>query len=109
MREFVNEFEGLLNNITWDDRAITAAFQSKLPNHILNRIMTGYFSRMLDTYAEYKEAALQAESNIVLLNAQRNAERRNITNIEFSARKRLRTSYRETLNVNGEGRLDANS
>ena len=31
--------------------------------------MTGYFLRTLNIYVEYKEAALQAESNIILLNA----------------------------------------
>ena len=38
MRIFVNEFEALLNDITWDDGAIATAFRSKLPSWILNRV-----------------------------------------------------------------------
>ena len=71
MREFVNEFEALLNDITWDDGAVAAAFRSKLPAEILSCIVTEYFLKLSDSYAAYKKAALQAEFNIALVDAQR--------------------------------------
>ena len=84
MQEFVNEFEALLNDIAWDDGAVAAAFRSKLPAGILSRIVTENFLKLSDSYAAYKEAALQAEFNIVLVDAQR-------TRSEGPLRKRQRT------------------
>ena len=71
MREFINEFEALLNDITWDNEAIATAFRSKLPSWILTQIITDYFLKLSDLYTAYKEAALQAELNIALLDAQK--------------------------------------
>ena len=90
MREFVNDFETLLNNITWGDGAIAAAFRSKLLPWILSRIVTGDFPKLPDSYTAYKEAALQAESNIALMDAQKQK-----THQEGPPRKRQRTDTRQ--------------
>ena len=71
MWEFMNEFKALFNDIMWDDRAVTAAFRLKLSAEILSCIVTEYFLKLSDSYAAYKEAALQAEFNIALIDAQR--------------------------------------
>ena len=71
MRKFVNEFEVLLNDITWDDEAVAAAFRLKLLTEILSCIVTGYFLKLSDSYAAYKEAALQTEFNMTLIDAQK--------------------------------------
>ena len=71
MREFVNEFEMLLNDITWDDEMIAAAFRFKLPSDILSWIVTDYFLKLLKSYTVYKKTALQTEANIALMNAQK--------------------------------------
>ena len=69
MREFINKFKGLLNDIIQNNYIITAVqFQLKLFNYIFNKIMTRYFLRMLNIYIKYKEVALQTELNIILLN-----------------------------------------
>ena len=71
MHEFVNEFKALLNDITWDDEAVAAAFKLKLPAGILSCIITDYFLKLSDFYTAYKEAALQTEFNIALINVQK--------------------------------------
>ena len=108
MREFINEFKRLLNNIIWDNHIITATFQLKLFNHIFNKIITEYFLKISDIYIKYKKTALQTELNIILLNTQRNIKRRNIINIKFSVRKHLKTSYYKTLNTNNKRKLNIN-
>ena len=50
---------------------MTAAFRLKLSAEILSCIVTEYFLKLSDSYAAYKEAALQTEFNIALVNAQR--------------------------------------
>ena len=68
MREFINKFKRLLNNIIQNDCIIVTTFQLKLFNYIFNRIITEYFLKIPNIYIKYKEAALQVKLNIILLN-----------------------------------------
>ena len=71
MQKFMNEFEALLNDIMWDDGAITVTFRLKLSAWILSCVVTDYFLKLSDSYTVYKEVMLQTELNIALIDAQK--------------------------------------
>ena len=63
VQDFINRFETLATDLTWNDAAICHAFRRKLSAEILERIHQSR-SELPDTFTAFKKAAQAAESHI---------------------------------------------
>lgn len=63
VQDFINRFETLVTDLSWNDAAVCYAFRKKLTPEVLDRVHQAS-AELPDTFASFKRAAQQAESHI---------------------------------------------
>ena len=63
VQDFINRFETLVTDLSWNDAAVCHAFRKKLTPEILDRVHQAS-AELPDTFASFKRAVQQAESHI---------------------------------------------
>ena len=66
VQSFINRFETVLSDLSWNDPAICSAFRKKITVEILAKVQASHFNGLPQTFAAFKRAAQQAESQLKL-------------------------------------------
>ncbi|MCJ1436055.1 hypothetical protein MMC27_005433 [Xylographa pallens] len=64
VQDFINRFETVLSDLTWNDSATCAMFRKKLSGEVLDDILTAHSNGWPDTFVEMKKAAQKAENHL---------------------------------------------